>query len=252
MESYRRLCTQFYEADKPHPPTETLEFYLRHCTRARGAVLEPMCGSGRFLVPILERGIDIDGVDGSSAMLEACRLRCRDKELSPNLFEQSIEQMSLPRQYRLVIVPASSFCLLTTLQQIQDGMRSIHSAMLPGATLVMEIDLHMHRASQSWPWSGRWVDLPDRGKIIVSTLAEYSAHDRIMRSVNRYDLMKDGRLCETEMEEFNVRFHDRDEFRALLDGAGFTMIRCLKPYSGNDADDTDESVVFECQKPVSA
>ncbi len=249
MESYRTLCTRFYDLDKPEPPADALAFYLCYCKCSQGAVLEPMCGTGRFLAPVLERGVDIDGVDASPAMLEACRQRCLEKGVSPGLFEQTIEQMTLPRQYGLVIVPASSFCLLTDPNRIQKGLRSLHSAMLPGATLVMEIELHGNRPSQSWPWTGRWVDLPDGGRIVLSALTTYSADDHIMRSVNRYDLVKDGELCETEMEEFNLRHYDCAEFHALLEGSGFDRIKCLKPYSGESAGDSDESVVFECRKP---
>lgn len=93
MDSYRKLCTRFYDIDKPEPSADALEFYLRYCTSTQGPVLEPMCGSGRFLVPIMERGIDIDGVDASPSMLEACWQRCSDKGLSPNLFEPAVEHI---------------------------------------------------------------------------------------------------------------------------------------------------------------
>ena len=249
MESYRRLCTRFYDTDKPQAPKDAFDFYLGCCERAHGPALEPMTGSGRFLVPIMEQGIDIDGVDASQDMLEACRQRCRKKGLSPRLFEQTIERMTLPRQYSLVIIPASSFCLLTEANQIREGLKRIASAMLSSAKLVMEIELHMQQESNSWPWTGRWVDLPEGGKIVVSSLTTYCAVEHIMRSVNRYDLMRDGELCETEMEELNLRHYDQAEFRALLKDAGFREIKCLKPYSDIYAGDADESVMFECQKP---
>ncbi|TVR57890.1 MAG: class I SAM-dependent methyltransferase [Spirochaetaceae bacterium] len=248
MESYRKLCTLFYDTDKPGPPSDALEFYLGYCTRARGPVLEPMCGSGRFLVPMMERGIDIDGVDASPDMLEACRAKCRERGLSPRLFEQTIERMSLPRRYDLVILPAASFCLLTEPTQIRDALRCIGSVMLPEASLVLEIELHRNRKSESYPWTGRWVDLPEGGKIVISSLNKYDAADHIMRSVSRYDFMKDGKLCETEMESLDLRYYDRAEFQALLEETGFDSVKCAKPYSG-EPPDGDETVVFECRRP---
>ena len=38
-----------------------------------------MCGSGRFLIPILENGIDIEGTDASGHMLDNCRKKCAEK-----------------------------------------------------------------------------------------------------------------------------------------------------------------------------
>ena len=60
MDCYKSLCTQFYDIDKPTAPQKELDFYLRYARRARGPILEPMCGSGRFLVPIAQSGFDID------------------------------------------------------------------------------------------------------------------------------------------------------------------------------------------------
>ena len=65
MGMYGKLCTEFYDITKPRAPEDALEFYLRCLDSVRRPVLEPMCGSGRFLIPFLERGIDIDGVDAS-------------------------------------------------------------------------------------------------------------------------------------------------------------------------------------------
>ena len=42
-----------------------------------------MCGSGRFLIPLLKRGFDIDGVDASPHMLQACRDHCQRLGLTP-------------------------------------------------------------------------------------------------------------------------------------------------------------------------
>ena len=53
MDSYKKLCTQFYDIDKPTAPPDALEFYLQYALKAQGPILEPMCGTGRFLVPML-------------------------------------------------------------------------------------------------------------------------------------------------------------------------------------------------------
>ena len=71
--SYGRLCTEFYDLDKPEPPLEELERYARYAARAEGPVHEAMCGSGRFLLSLLARGFDIDGSDSSQQMLAASR-----------------------------------------------------------------------------------------------------------------------------------------------------------------------------------
>jgi hypothetical protein len=51
-----------------------------------------MCGSGRFLLPLLEHGFSIDGVDASDDMLQACRVNGERRGLTPNLYKQFLHQ----------------------------------------------------------------------------------------------------------------------------------------------------------------
>ena len=77
------LCTQFYDIDKPEAPAGPLRYYRQLIERRGGPVLEAMCGSGRFLVPLAMDGIDIDGVDASPEMLAACKKKCDEAKLDP-------------------------------------------------------------------------------------------------------------------------------------------------------------------------
>ena len=47
--TYLKLCTQVYDLSKPTPPEEAYAFYRSYIEATRGPILEPMCGSGRFL-----------------------------------------------------------------------------------------------------------------------------------------------------------------------------------------------------------
>ena len=80
---YKTLCTQFYELDKPFAPKEALGWYLNHAKEANGPILEPMCGTGRFLLPLLEKGYSVTGFDYSPDMLEICRKKCEAQGLKP-------------------------------------------------------------------------------------------------------------------------------------------------------------------------
>ena len=120
MNSYKKLCTEFYDIDKPNAPADAFEFYLHYAQQAKGAILEPMCGSGRFLLPLLEYGFSIDGIDASDDMLKACRENGHMRRLTPNLFKQFLHQLELPQRYDLGIIPAGSFCLITNPLEIQE------------------------------------------------------------------------------------------------------------------------------------
>ena len=66
---YGSLCTEMYELLHSQAPQDELAFYLSYA-HPGDRVLELLCGSGRFLVPFVQRGFDITGVDLSQEMLE--------------------------------------------------------------------------------------------------------------------------------------------------------------------------------------
>lgn len=249
MRHYNQLCTEFYDLDKPEEPADAFEFYLRYAQAAAGPILEPMCGSGRFLLPLLARGFDVDGVDASSFMLEACRQRAAQLRLQPQLFQQSLEALEVSRRYALAFIPAGSFGLITQEAQAREALRRLHAALLPGGKLVLEVDRAAFETSTSWPWGGRWLKRPDGALIVMSWLGQYAASERISYSIHRYELVIEGRVVETEIEEFNLRAYEPQEFQVLLEAAGFVDVKPLKAFEQRAPDADDEGLVFECQRP---
>jgi hypothetical protein len=61
MRGYGKLSTEFYALDKPTAPPDAFDFYERYAREARGHIHEPMCGTGRFLLPLQAQGLDISG-----------------------------------------------------------------------------------------------------------------------------------------------------------------------------------------------
>jgi SAM-dependent methyltransferase len=253
MNSYLKLCTEFYDLDKPHPPEDALRFYARLAEQANGPILEPMCGSGRFLVPLLEMGFDVDGVDASPQMLAACRAKCERRGLNPRLEQQFLHELNAPRLYRLLFVPSGSMQLIADLADVRTSLRRVFEVLIPGGRFVFETGQRKSTAAGvSEPWGGRWVQRPaDDARIIISWLSRYDASASIAHSIHRYDLIKNGHLLESEFEEFDVRYYDLAEWFELLASAGFEQIRATKCYDGpSPPEPGDEQVVMESVKPV--
>jgi len=247
MPAYARLSTLFYDLDKPVAPQASLEFYLRRAQEAPGPILEPMCGSGRFLIPLLERGLDVEGVDDSPSMLQACRDRCHARGLSPTLYEQSLEALDLPRRYGLAMIPEGSFCLLTDPARARACLERLHSVVLPGGRLVFEVEqLLPLTVSRFEPAGRRLVNLPEGGQLILTWSGRYSPTERVSRSENRYQVLKEGNVVETEVEEFDLRYYEPAEVAELLKRSGFRDIRMTKLDGSAPPTETDESFVVEC------
>jgi hypothetical protein len=198
----------------------------------------------------LARGFDIDGSDASPHMLAACRERCERQRLVPRLYPGRLEELEAPRQYALAFIPAGSFCLLTDAAAVRKGLERIHAALLAGGTFVLEVERPERSSSAGGPWGAKWVERPDGAKILVSWVGRYDATTRISRNIGRYELIQAGRVLETELEDFDLRSYEIDEFGELLAGAGFSEIRAQRAYESEPQrpDDDDKTVVFECRK----
>jgi SAM-dependent methyltransferase len=252
MESYQKLCTELYDLTKPDPVQEVWPYYLAHAEAAAGPILEPMCGSGRYLIPLLERGLDIDGVDPSPDMLRACRDKCAAKRLSPTLYQQFLHDMQLPRRYALVFIPAASFGLVTVDDQVHASLHNIYDAMLPGAKLVLEVETPVNKPQTLGRWHAHYYERPDGAKIVHSTFDQsYDDDGNILRALGKYELVQNGRLLETEWETFDLRFWEPDTFAELLAKSGFADIKPVKIWGSVEdraPDPDDPQVAFECRR----
>ena len=95
LAEYRRLLTEAYDLDKPDAPPDELARWLNYARAANGPVLEVMCGSGRFLAPLARAGIDIDGIDASADMLEACSRKCTAMHVVASVKHQLVQELDL-------------------------------------------------------------------------------------------------------------------------------------------------------------
>ena len=115
---------------------EDRPFYWAAIKASGEPALDVGCGTGRLLLDFLAQGIDIDGVDNSPEMLALCRHKAQTLGLSPALYEQYLENLSLPRHYRTILVPSSTLQLIVEPAMAQQALQRIYAHLLPGGALV--------------------------------------------------------------------------------------------------------------------
>jgi SAM-dependent methyltransferase len=213
-----------------------LEFYLEAYERLGGPALELMCGSGRFLIPWLQRGARMDGVDASPEMLAACRRRVQDAGLEANLYEQFLERLDLPRSYRLLVMTSGSFSLLDSDAAAMEGLRRCYQHLEPGGELILEVLTMGTSGEQSGNLSpARSVTRPDGAEIVVTEVA---------RDTRRYDLVRAGQVLATEMEHLPLRLYEPATFVDMLRAAGFDGVHAERAYTREPPKPEDRLLVF--------
>ncbi len=78
------FCTELYDFTKPvgYSLNGDIEYYEERLKTCTGRILEAAVGSGRVIIPLLEAGFKVDGIDYSPEMLESCRVRCKREKLT--------------------------------------------------------------------------------------------------------------------------------------------------------------------------
>ena len=221
MASYGTLCTEFYDLDKPVAPAEALEYYLGRARDAKGGILEPMCGSGRFLLPMLRAGLPIEGTDASRAMLQACRARARREGLHPVLYEQPLERLRLPLKYSMAFIPSGSINLIPDSDDFRSALLRLREHLHPGGLLLLEfVDIGDDDDCDA-PMEARVVHCPDGATITYTCDVSRTRAPQPLEFVGTYEKRHEGRLVARELETIVLHQRPPDDVLSCLADCGF-------------------------------
>ena len=247
--TYGTLCSLYYDLDVSKNTKEEFDFYEHYVKKAKGYILEPMCGSGRFLLPFLESGYLIEGFDASHAMLQRLREQAQDHNIVPVVWHGLVQDFVSVKKYDLIFIPCGSFNLIFNLQDAQKALLALYASLSDGGILIFEVMtaefLKMQEVSE---WFYNAIACPD-GKIITLATMHEPADGFVQKTICRYDLLEDNTIIKTEHEIYTLRFYTKAMMNHILQAAGFKHIRCLKAfdYQALAADD-DGIVIYECTK----
>jgi hypothetical protein len=231
VSAYGPLCQAFYDADKPRAGDAEIAWYLERLPRDAGAVLEPMCGSGRLLIPLTERGLSLHGVDSSAAMLDACRARLAAAGREATLVRQDVVALNLPFRYGAALVAAGSFQLLADPMQARTALARIRAHLVPPRLLLM--DLFVPDAAVHPPGAPevdiRSVRDAGGGRITLRSESTVDTEARLLSMRLRYERRGAGGAVEREDEALAITWYDEDEIAALLGAAGFDQVAIEPP-----------------------
>lgn len=246
LDTYLSLCTEVYDLSKPNPPEDTYAFYRDYAMNSNAPILEPMCGTGRFLLPLLEEGFDVHGFDASDHMLKALHVKAEAENLKPLVWKGFVEDLKRLEKYNLIFIPSGSLCLIIDPVQVEKSLKAIYDHLADGGIFLFEAET-LQAVPKEGIWRGSVWPKPNGQKIILSQLA--TRQDDICTSLCKYELMEAGKIIHTEIEELRVKIYEQDQLMEMLKAAGFKNIRTLKAFDQSSGpDNQDESIVYECRK----
>ncbi|MCP3030968.1 class I SAM-dependent methyltransferase [Halobacillus sp. A1] len=246
---YNRLSTEIYAFDKPIGHSfGDVEYYSHRLSNIDGKILEPAVGTGRILIPLLEKGLNVEGFDISSEMLEVCQRNCEDRQLSTHLFKATMESFRLDEQYAAIIIPTGTFLLLEKREDSLNALKNFHQHLTPGGRLIVDIFIPK-KFPVGQVFTRTW-ELP-AGEVVTleEKLTDVDFLNQVTVSHNRYEKWRNGTLIQTELERFPLRWYGVEEFRLILEALGFEdiVVSSNYEYSKEPGSDT-ETLTFEAKR----
>ena len=204
-----------------------VEVIVAFARRFGGPVLELACGSGRLLAPLAQVGLDVTGVDSSSAMLARARARLDGLGLSATLREQRVEALELERSFRTIVFGLDSFGLLIKRTDQVRTLRCARSLLTHDGRFVLDLTNGNLRGSAE-PGEELLHDMtapdPETGRPITKFVLRRPVPAEQLDELRFFYDEQDahGYLQRTTVD-LRLRWFTRFELELLLESAGFVV-----------------------------
>ncbi|RFU64696.1 class I SAM-dependent methyltransferase [Peribacillus glennii] len=250
---YGELSTEVYDFTKRVGQSlgGDIEYYREILKNCKGRILEAMVGSGRVIIPLLESGLQVDGVDYSPEMLASCRRRCEKRGLKPNLFESDLKELSLPNKYEVIIIPAGSFLLIEKREESIEVLKRLYEHLEPGGKIILDLFLPDHNFEVGGRFEGTSVfNLPNGDTITMEEkLVEADLFNQHKVSFLKYEKWRAGKLIQSELQRFALRWYGVEEFKLVLESIGFSDVMVSADFeNGKQPTNSKQTFAYEAVK----
>jgi SAM-dependent methyltransferase len=229
------------------------DYYTGLAREARGPVLDICCGTGRILLPCLQAGVDIEGLDLYVPMLDTLRRKSAELGLAPRLYHADMSDFDLPRQYALVVIPFNAFghnmtqeaqirCLSLCRQHLLPGGLLAFDTFFPALAIIgAPQNTRVLEGEMSHPSTG----LPMR----LYDTRSFDRVDQVQHSINEVEVLgADGSVQQVHRSEVSLRYIYKNEMTLLLRAAGFARFDIFGDFDRRPLTREDDAMIVEAWK----
>ena len=258
VDTYHIIAKYYDAAYAAKQDLVDLPFYLDLAIQSRGPVLEIACGTGRVLLPIARKGIEICGVDNSLPMLKILKEHfAREPQEVRQLVtvqEGDMRTFCLNRKFPLVMIPFRPMQHMFTVEDQVAALRTAAAHLTDQGTLAF--DVFYPKFEMIWTKIGEevpemeWSPSSDRTKIVRRFFRKDSIDkiNQIFSFTFIFRTYQAGELIQEETEPFRLCYYTYPHLRALFLLAGLEPIAEYGSFAKTPLDDTAEQMIFLLRK----
>jgi SAM-dependent methyltransferase len=221
-------------------------------------VLDIACGTGITLIPLIQNGFDVTGIDVSAAMLAV--LRQKIAELLPIIRKRAsivcadMKDFQLSKQVSLAVIPRSGFLHLLTLDEQEQCLRNIYQHLLPGGvfsfnTFDPSYTLVANNLKGTNPKPQLRVEYINirNNKERIWNVAEFDPETQVMAGSWIFEEFDEkGEIIDRRTRPVRMRWSFEPEIRHLLRLCGFEILAQYSSYQ--KAPRTRGNIIWVVQK----
>lgn len=218
-------CYDLLYGDKDYnAECDAIETALRQAKIPNTAsILDLGCGTGNHVIPLIQRGYEVTGVDLSPEMLAFAKRKLHAANLSAELIHSDMKDISLGRKFDVVLCMFAALCYQTTNAALVQTIRRVREHIKPGGIFMFDFwygpaVLHIRPEARS-------KTIEKDGKRLIRSAAP-SLDSRHQTSVTEYrlQLFEKDELVFDSVERHAVRYFFPLEISYVLENVGFSVL----------------------------
>ena len=187
-------------------------------------ILEIMCGTGAFSIPLAQQGHRVTGLDLAETMLDEARRKSAAADVNVEWVQGDVRHFDLGQQYKLIFLPTNSICHLLTRQDLEACLASVARHLAPDgrfavSVFVPNLPMLMRTLEEEGDFV-EWFD-PDSGEQVV--LRQRSWYDAATQIKHNLIYKRVGKGLAAPDGELTMRMYFPQELDALFWYNGFAI-----------------------------
>ena len=215
------LAVAFLDALHPRAGDDESSWFAQHVGGA--LALDVMCGTGRVLLPLLERERKVHGVDASPAMIARCEDKLAAHSLTTPLFRQDAAALNVPFRYGAAFIAGSAFDAIVDPAAAVQALTRLRAHLVEPGILVIAChvpDTALQRLAAPLV-EVRTARLPDGSQIVLRSETTWTEEARSMRAQQRYTHRRGTQRIAEENATVRETWYAPADILELARAAGF-------------------------------
>jgi hypothetical protein len=184
-------------------------------------------------------------------MLGICKQKADEIGITANLYNQYMETLELPRQYRTILVPSSSLQLIIEPSLVDQALKRLIDHLLPGGVVAASI---MALWKEGQPLESEWEKTAMRERDGVKfrrvSKSRYDPEAEYEHTEDLYQMIVDDKVVseETLRRSPATRSYNQAQAKALFERTGFRNVHLYSKFTLDPVKPDDTMFVVVGQK----